>query len=72
MTGTTESRRLQYDEEGDISMISIATSNRKIIPDTKAKPPSAHITFHLMAQVLHISSFRAEYHTFHRSVHLLK
>jgi len=38
MTGTAEPSRLQYGEEDDISMSSIATSNGKVIPDTKAKP----------------------------------
>jgi hypothetical protein len=38
MTGTAEPKRLQYGEGDDISMLSIATSNGKVIPDTKAKP----------------------------------
>jgi len=38
MTGTAEPKQLQYGEEGDISMLSIAISNGKVILDTKAKP----------------------------------
>ena len=37
MTGTAELRRLQYGEEDNISMSSIATSNGKVIPYTEAK-----------------------------------
>jgi len=38
MTGITESRRLEYGEEVDSDMLSIATTDIKVIPDTKAKP----------------------------------
>jgi len=37
MTGTAELRSLQYGEEDDISKLIIATSNRKVIPDTKTR-----------------------------------
>jgi len=38
MIGTAEPNQLQYGEEDDISMLSIAISNGKVILDTKAKP----------------------------------
>jgi len=38
MTGADELGWLQYGEEHNIGMLSIATSNEKIMPDAKLKP----------------------------------
>jgi len=53
MTGTSELKRLQYGEEDDISMLSIAISNEKVIPDTKAKPHLLHTNFCYFLRLIH-------------------
>jgi len=54
MTGTAESRRLQYGEEDDVSMLSIAISNGKVIPDTKAKSLLLTLLFIFLLDIINL------------------